>query len=223
MAAQPPSVASIIDHTLLRADATIAEIDRLCGEAGRYGFAAVCVNPWHVRRAARALKGESVAVCGVSGFPLGATTSLVKSSEAKGAVADGATEIDLMINVGALKSGRKDVVKDEISLVRKSVGGATLKVILELPLLSTVVAEEACRLAIGCGADYVKTCTGYGPRGVTAEDVVLLRKIAGPAVGVKAAGGIRTVSFAEELISVGATRLGTSSGVALAEEERARR
>lgn len=216
---QPGSVASIIDHTLLRADATETQIDELCREADQYGFAAVCVNPCLVKRAANALKGKEVAVCSVAGFPLGASTASVKAAEAQGAVADGASEIDVMINVGAVKSGRMDLVEEEVSRVRKAVGSATLKVILELPLLSVTEVEGACRAAIGSGADFVKTSTGQGPRGVTVEDIIMLRRIAGPAVGVKAAGGIRTLTLARELIAVGATRLGTSSAVSIAEEE----
>jgi deoxyribose-phosphate aldolase len=212
-------VASLIDHTLLRADATAEEVDVLCEEAVRYGFAAVCVNPWCVRRAAKALKDKGVAVCSVAGFPLGASTGWTKSTEAQGAVGDGATEIDVVINVGAFKSGIKAVVEEELSLVRRSIGGATLKVIVEIPLLSVREAEAACRIAIASGADYVKTGTGFGPRGVTAEDVMVLRRIAGPAVGVKAAGGIRSLRFARELIAVGATRLGTSRATSIAEEE----
>jgi deoxyribose-phosphate aldolase len=203
------SVTSLIDHTLLRADATSEEVDSMCEEAVRYGFAAVCVNPWCVRRAAKALKETGVAVCSVAGFPLGASTGWTKSTEAQGAVGDGATEIDVVINVGALRSGVVAVVEEELSLVRRSIGGAVLKAILELPLLSVPQAEEACRIAIASGADYVKTGTG----------VVVLRRIAGPAVGVKAAGGIRTLSFARELIAVGATRLGTSHAASIAEEE----
>lgn len=209
----------MIDHTLLRADATTTDVDRLCEEAVRYGFAAVCVHPWCVRQAAKALRDTGVAVCSVAGFPLGASTGWTKTTEAQGAVGDGASEIDVVINVGAFRSGRKGVVEEELSLVRRSIGGALLKVILELPLLSVAEAEEACRIAIACGADYVKTGTGFGPRGVTVEDVKVLRRIAGPAVGVKAAGGIKTLAFARELISVGATRLGTSSATAIADEE----
>jgi deoxyribose-phosphate aldolase len=215
----PDSVASLMDHTLLRADATAEQVDALCADAVRYGFAAVCVNPWCVRRAAGSLKEEGVAVCSVAGFPLGGSTGWTKSTEAQGAVADGATEIDVVINVGAFKSGNRTVVEEELSLVRRSIGGALLKVILELPLLSASEAEEACRIAITCGADYVKTGTGFGPRGVTVEDVTILRRVAGPAVGVKAAGGIRTLSFAKELLASGATRLGTSWAKSIADEE----
>ena len=216
---RPGALASLIDHTLLRADATSAQVDELCAQAVHYGFAAVCVGSWHVRRSAETLKGAKVAVCSVAGFPLGASTAWVKSTEAQGAVGDGATEIDLVINIGALKSGRRDVIEDELSLARRSIGKTLLKVILELPLLSVAEAEEGCRIAIACGADYVKTCTGFGARGVTVEDVTALRRIAGPAVGVKAAGGIKTLAFARRLVAAGATRLGTSSGAAIAEEE----
>jgi len=216
-----PKVAALIDHTLLKADATSHDIEKLCEQAIRYGFAAVCVNPWAVRPAVEHLAGTKIAVCSVAGFPLGGTTAWVKASEAQGAVADGATEIDVVINVGALKSGRRDLVEEELSLVRRSIGDALMKVILEMPLLPPELVAEGCRAALGCGADFVKTCTGFGPRGVTVGDVVSLRRLVGPAVGVKAAGGIRSLAFARELLAAGATRLGSSSGVAIAEEERA--
>lgn len=209
----------MIDHTLLKADATLDDIAILCEQAVKYGFAAVCINPWLVRYAAKALAGTPAAVCSVAGFPLGATTPWAKATEAQGAVAEGAGEVDLVINVGALKSGETKTVDKELSLVRRSIGDALLKVILEVPLLLEEELEEGCRIAIGCGADFIKTCTGYGPRGVSVPDVIKLRRLAGPAVGVKAAGGIKTLSFARELVAAGATRLGSSSAVAIAEEE----
>jgi deoxyribose-phosphate aldolase len=213
------SIASLIDHTLLRADATVLEVENLCREAGEYLFAAVCVNPWHVRHAARLLAGSKVGVCSVAGFPLGATTAWVKVSEAQGAVGDGASEIDVVINLGALKSGRSEVLRDELSLVRSSIGDAALKVIVELPLLDGAEAREACAIALDCGADYLKTCTGFGPRGVSLEDVVFLKSMAAGRAGVKAAGGIKSLRFARELVAAGATRIGTSSAVAIAREE----
>lgn len=216
---QSSSVVSLIDHTLLEPDATRRNIETLCDQAAKYSFAAVCVNPWLVGYAVKALSGADIPVCSVAGFPLGAATAWAKSTEAQGAVADGASEIDVMINIGALKSGEIKVVDEELSLVRRSMGDAVLKVILEVPLLLDEEVEEGCRLAIGCGADYIKTCTGFGPRGVEVSDVIKLRRMAGPAVGVKAAGGIRTLEFARELVAAGATRLGSSSGVAIAEEE----
>ena len=215
------SISSIIDHTLLRPDAVVSEVEALCREASDYRLAAVCVNPWFVPMAAEILRGTGVAVCGVSGFPLGATTPWVKASEAQGAVGEGASEIDVVINLGALKSGKSDIVEQELSLVRSSIGDAVLKVILELPLLDAVQAKEACTIALDCGADYLKTCTGFGPRGVTRDDVVLLKNIAAGRAGVKAAGGVKTLGFARELAAAGATRIGTSSGAAIAEEERA--
>jgi deoxyribose-phosphate aldolase len=204
---------------LLKPGATRADISALCEKAAGYGFAAVCVNPWLVKTAAEALAGTRTAVCSVVGFPLGAGTAWSKSTEAQGAVADGAAEVDVVINIGALKSGETKTVDEELSLVRRSIGDATLKVILEVPLLVDEELEEGCRIAIGCGADIIKTCTGYGPRGVEVSDVIKLRRIAGPAVGVKAAGGIQTLRFARELIAAGATRLGSSSGAAIAMEE----
>jgi deoxyribose-phosphate aldolase len=209
----------LIDHTLLKADATPEDIEVLCNEAVRYGFAAVCVNPWLVRHAAEALAGTRTEVCSVAGFPLGAGTAWAKSTEAQGAIADGATEVDLVINIGALKSGETQTLDEELSLVRRSIGDAIFKVILEVPLLSDVEVDEGCRIAIGCGADFLKTCTGFGPRGVEVNDVIRMRRVAGPAVGVKAAGGIKTLVFARELVAAGATRLGSSSSVAIADEE----
>jgi deoxyribose-phosphate aldolase len=213
------SLSSIIDHTLLRPDASLAEVEVLCRDATGYGFAAVCVNPWHVRLAAELLRGSDIAVCGVAGFPLGATTPWVKATEAQGAVGDGASEIDIVINLGALRSGRSEIVSKELSLVRSSIGDAVLKVILELPLLDRAEAGEGCRIALDCGANYLKTCTGFGPRGVTVDDVVFLRSMAAGRAGVKAAGGIKTLKFARELVAAGATRIGTSSAVAIAMEE----
>jgi deoxyribose-phosphate aldolase len=212
----------MIDHTLLSAGAKQVDIDELCEQAQAHGFAAVCVNPWLVPRASKALSGTKVAVCSVAGFPLGASTAWAKSTEAQGAVGDGATEIDVVINVGALRSGEFKIVDQELTLVRRSIGDALLKVILEVPLLLDEEVKEGCRIAIACGADFIKTCTGFGPRGVEVSDVIKLRRLAGPAVGVKAAGGIRTLDFARELVAAGATRLGSSSGVAIAEEARER-
>lgn len=213
------SISSIIDHTLLRPDAVISEVEALCREAIEYCLAAVCVNPWCVPIAAEILKGTQVAVCAVSGFPLGATTPWIKASEAQGAVGQGASEIDVVINLGALKSGRSEIVHRELSLVRSSIGDAVLKVILELPLLDGLRAEQACGIALDCGADYLKTCTGFGPRGVTVDDVVLLKNMASGRAGVKAAGGVKTLDFARKLAAAGATRIGTSSGAAIAKEE----
>jgi deoxyribose-phosphate aldolase len=172
-----------------------------------------------VRAAAELLSGTTVKVCSVSGFPFGATTEWVKASEAQGAVGEGASEIDMVINLGALKSGKSEILEREISLVRSSVGDAVLKVILELPLLDRARVEEACRVALDCGADYLKTCTGFGPRGVTLDDVVFLKNMAAGGAGVKAAGGIKTVRFARQLLDAGATRIGTSSAVAIVEED----
>lgn len=217
------SLSSIIDHSLLRPDASLGEVEVLCRDATDYGFAAVCINPWHVRPAAELLKGFDVAVCSVAGFPLGATTPWVKATEAQGAVGDGASEIDVVMNLGALRSGRSEIVAKELSLVRSSVGDAVLKVILELPLLDKAEAEEGCRIALDCGADYLKTCTGFGPRGVTVDDVVFLRGVAAGRTGVKAAGGIKTLKFVRDLVAAGATRIGTSSAVAIAMEELAER
>jgi deoxyribose-phosphate aldolase len=203
----------------LRPDAVISEVEALCREAIYYRLAAVCVNPWCVPIAAEMLRGSRVAVCAVSGFPLGATTPWVKASEAQGSVGQGASEIDVVINLGAFKSGRSEIVRQELSLVRSSIGDAVLKVILELPLLDGVQAEKACNIALDCGADYLKTCTGFGPRGVEPDDVVFLKNFAAGRAGVKAAGGVKTLDFARRLVAAGATRIGTSSGAAIAEDE----
>ena len=204
---------------LPRGSTSISDLSSHIEQAVERGFAAVCVNPWLVENAARVLSGTDIAVCSVAGFPLGAGTAWTKSTEAQGAIADGAAEVDLVINVGALKSGEPKTADQEISLVRRSIGDAVLKVILEVPLLDDKEIEEGCRIAIGCGADFIKTCTGFGPRGVEVSDVIKLPRLAGPAVGVKAAGGITTLGFARELVAAGATRLGSSSGVQIAEEE----
>lgn len=208
--------AATIDHTNLKPDAQIADIQVLCKEAAEYGFAAVCVNPWHVRLAAEALKNTGVAVAAVIGFPLGATTTAVKVFEAQEAVQNGAQEIDLVINVAALKSQDLHYVREEIKLVKAATKGVLLKVILELGLLD---AEEKClaaRIAAAAGADMLKTSTGFFG-GATLDDVQLLKETA-PGVGIKASGGIRNAEVALQLLAVGATRLGTSSACQIMKE-----
>ncbi|MBS3900454.1 MAG: deoxyribose-phosphate aldolase [Dethiobacter sp.] len=205
-----------IDHTLLKSDATGGEIAQLCAEAKRFSFAAVCVNPWHVANAARLLSGSGVAVAAVAGFPLGATTSTVKVFEAGEAVQNGAQEIDLVMNVAALKEGLLSLVSDEIALVRQVTAGAKLKVILETALLKNEEKRIAARLAVESGADMLKTSTGFFG-GVTEDDIRLLAEAA-PGLGIKASGGIRDAIFALRLLSVGATRLGTSSAVKIIHE-----
>ena len=214
----PDDLAGFIDHTLLRADATAADIDRLCDEARQHRFASVCVNPSWVGRAAADLAGSGVAVCSVVGFPLGAHTPAVKAAEAAGAIGDGAREIDMVIDIGALKSGDYALVERDIAGVVAACRpvGAVCKVIIEAAMLTDEEKVAASLLAGRSGAHFVKTSTGFGPGGATTHDVALMRRAVGPAIGVKAAGGIRTRQDAEALIAAGATRLGTSAGVAIA-------
>ena len=211
------SMASYIDHTLLKPEATAAEIDKLCDEARKSHFASVCINGTWVRRCAEILSGSGVAVCCVVGFPLGAMASEVKAYEARRAIEDGACEIDMVINVGALKSGDHDFVRRDIALVAEVCHklGARLKVILETALLTDPEKVKACELAQLAGADFVKTSTGFSKGGATAADVALMRKTVGPTMGVKAAGGIRDEKDAKAMIQAGATRLGASASVAI--------
>jgi deoxyribose-phosphate aldolase len=218
----PRDLARYIDHTLLRPDATAADIDRLCAEAKEYGFAAVCINPTWVRRAAETLRGTDVAVASVIGFPFGATTTDIKALEARRAIRDGATEIDMVINIGALKSGLRDEVREDIARVSDACreAGAANKVIIEAALLTDEQKVIACRLAMQAKADFVKTSTGYASGGATVFDVALMRETVGPRMGVKAAGGIRTAEDVEEMIAAGATRIGASAGVKIVTGER---
>jgi deoxyribose-phosphate aldolase len=212
---QPSALAAMIDHTLLKPDATAKQIEQLCCEARRYDFAAVCVNPIYVALASRLLGGSGVKVCAVVGFPLGATTSEVKAFEAKEAIRQGALEIDMVLNLGALKSGEKDVVLRDIEQVRAASAGKILKVIVETALLSREETIYACLAAQKAGADFVKTSTGFNGVGASVEDVKLMRETVGPRMGVKASGGIRDADVAAAMIAAGATRLGTSSSVAI--------
>jgi len=214
-ASVPQDLARYIDHTLLRPDATAAEIDRLCGEAAEYGFAAVCINPAWVKRAAENLRGSDVRVASVVGFPFGATTPEVKALEARRAIRDGAREIDMVINIGALKSGDHGLVRLDIEKVADACheAGAILKVIIEAALLTDEEKVVASHLAREARADYVKTSTGFGPGGATVHDVLLMRETVGPQMGVKAAGGIRTAEDVREMVAAGATRIGASAGV----------
>jgi deoxyribose-phosphate aldolase len=213
-------IASLIDHTLLKPEATRDQIAQLCEEAKEYGFAAVCVNPTNVELAARLLKGSPVAVCIVVGFPLGATLSEVKAYEAQQAINHGAIEVDMVINIGALKSEDYELVERDIATVARTChdNGAICKVIIEAALLTEEEKVTACQLAKKAGADYVKTSTGFGPGGATVEDVALMRRVVGPSMGIKAAGGIRTLKTATEMLEAGATRIGTSSGIQIVQE-----
>ena len=211
----PRDLAKYIDHTLLRPDATKEDIDRLCREAAEFGFAAVCVNPAWVRRAADDLRGTPVRVASVVGFPFGATTPDVKAMEARRAIRDGAREIDMVINIGALKSGDHDLAQRDIERVADACheAGAILKVIIEAALLTDEEKVVASHLAKQARADFVKTSTGFGPGGATVHDVLLMRETVGPDMGVKAAGGIRTAEDVREMVAAGATRIGASAGV----------
>ena len=211
----PGDLARYIDHTLLKPDASAAEIDRLCSEAAEHRFAAVCINPTWVRRAAENLRGTDVAVASVIGFPFGAGTSEVKALEARRAIRDGAREIDMVINIGALKSGMLDAVREDIARVSDACheSGAENKVIIEAALLTDEEKVIACQLARQAKADFVKTSTGYASGGATVFDVALMRETVGPTMGVKAAGGIRTAEDMQDMIAAGATRIGASAGV----------
>jgi deoxyribose-phosphate aldolase len=211
----PMDLAKYIDHTLLRPDATAEDIDRLCDEALQYGFASVCVNPTWVRRCAQRLRGTDVKVASVVGFPFGASTSEVKALETRRAIRDGAREIDMVINVGALKSGQIELVRDDIAKVSDACheSGALNKVIIEAAMLTDEEKVLASHLAKKAKADYVKTSTGYGPGGATVHDVLLMRETVGPKLGVKASGGIRTLEAMRDMIAAGATRIGASVGV----------
>lgn len=208
------SFATYIDHTLLKADAKNNEIVTLCEEARKYTFASVCVNPTWVKTAAAALEGSPVKVCTVIGFPLGASTSEVKTFETENAIANGANEIDMVINIGALRNGDDEVVKKEIeAIVNAAKGKAIVKVIIETSLLTDKEKRKACELSVLAGADFVKTSTGFSTGGATEEDVKLMRAVVGPEMGVKASGGVRNLEDMKKMIDAGATRIGASSGV----------
>ena len=209
--------AQLIDHTLLKPIATRADIERLCAEARRYGFCSVCVNPFWVKFAKEQLQGSPVKVCTVVGFPLGANTTAVKAFETKQAVADGADEIDMVLNIGALKSGDFATVLTDIQAVRDACTGKILKVILETSQLSDEEKVSACELAAKAGADFVKTSTGFVGGGATVQDVALLKKSVPPHMQVKASGGIRTRADFDAMVTAGATRIGTSSGSRIVE------
>ena len=212
----PAELARMIDHTVLKPEATGSDIEKLCNEAKEYHFASVCVNPTHVKLAAKLLKNSDVKVCTVIGFPLGANTPMTKAMEVRDAIANGATEVDMVINVGALKSGDYNLVTQDIEAVVKAAAGSALtKVIIETCLLTNDEKVKACLLAKSAGADFVKTSTGFNKGGATVEDIALMRKTVGMEMGVKASGGVRDRQTAEQMVKAGATRLGTSNGVAI--------
>ncbi len=212
-------IASYIDHTLLKADATMDDITRIAGEAASYGFASVCVNPCWVPLCRKLLEGTGVKVCTVVGFPLGASSSTAKAAETAAAVEDGADEIDMVVNIGYLRSGMDDEVLGDIKAVREACLGKVLKVIIEACLLTDEEKIRACRLAEEAGADFVKTSTGFSSGGATVADVALMRKAVGGRLKVKAAGGIRTLADARAMIGAGASRIGASAGIAIVREE----
>ena len=212
-------IAALIDHTLLKPQATAADIRRLCHEARRYEFATVCVNPYWVSLAAAELAGSTVQVAAVAGFPLGANTPAIKVAETDGAIADGAREIDMVLNIGELCAGNLDAVRADIAAVITAAHAhaARVKVILETALLTDDQKIAACELSKQAGADFVKTSTGFSTHGATVHDVTLMRRAVGPDIGVKASGGIRTLEDLEAMRAAGATRIGTSSGVQIVE------
>jgi len=214
-------LAAAIDHTLLKPTATEEQIRVLCAEALEYNFASVCVQPCWVALCAKLLEDSPVKVCTVIGFPLGVTLSGVKACEAMHCLALGATELDMVINLGALKSRQLELVKADIAEVVDVAHprGALVKVIIETGYLSEEEKITACNLAKAAGADFVKTSTGFGPGGATVEDVTLMRTVVGPEVGVKASGGVKTAAEARAMLAAGATRIGTSAGVRIASEE----
>lgn len=212
--------ASLIDHTLLKPEASEADIRKLCDEAAQFGFASVCVNPAWVKRASEFLRGTGVPVCTVIGFPLGATLPDVKAFEARRAIFDGAREVDMVINIGALKSGDDCAVEDDIRAVAQAAheNGVLLKVIIETALLTDEEKVRACLASKNAGADFVKTSTGFAKGGATVEDVSLMRRTVGSALGVKASGGVKGIDDARAMFEAGATRIGASVGVKIAQE-----
>jgi deoxyribose-phosphate aldolase len=218
--AEVRALARLMDHTLLRPQATRAQIEQLAEEARQWCFGTICVNPAWVPLAAEKLRGSGVKVAAVVGFPLGATLTSVKRAEAQSVILAGAEEVDMVMNVGAMRSGDREAVENDIRGVAEVCheGGAILKVILENAYLSQQEKVEACRIVQKAGADYVKTSTGFGPSGATVEDVRLMRQTVGPEMGVKAAGGIRNLADAVAMLDAGATRLGTSASIAILEE-----
>ena len=209
------ALAAMIDHTLLKPDATAAEVARFCAEARQWNFRSVCVNSDRVREVAAALAGSPVRTCSVVGFPLGAMPPAIKADETRGAVSDGATEIDMVLAIGRLKDGELAAVARDIAAVRAASAGVVLKLIIETCLLSDEEKRTACRLGVAEGVDFVKTSTGFSTGGATTADVALMRATVGPALGVKASGGVRTRAAAFAMIAAGATRIGTSNGLAL--------
>lgn len=215
------NLAQFIDHTLLKPEAGEDDIQNVCSEAAEYGFKSVCVNPVWVKTVKTALRGSGVLTCSVVGFPLGATPTDVKVFEARGAVLDGADEVDMVINIASARAGDKGALVEDITAVAEAVhaGGAILKVIIETALLTDDQKVLACQASVEAGADFVKTSTGFNGGGATAEDVALMRRTVGPDLGVKASGGVRSREDAQAMIAAGATRIGASSGIAIVKGE----
>ncbi len=214
-------IAKMIDHTILKPEATRAEIEKICAEAKSYKFASVCVNPTWVQTSYELLNGTEVKVCTVIGFPLGATTTETKAFETSNAIENGATEVDMVINIGALKDQKDEFVEQDIrSVVNAAKGKALVKVIIETSLLSEEEKIRACQLAVSAGADFVKTSTGFSTGGATIEDIRLMRETVGPTIGVKASGGVRDSVATHAVIAAGANRIGTSSGIAIVKGEK---
>lgn len=217
------NIARYIDHTLLKVDSTEKDIIQLCDEAKQYQFATVCVNPYWVKTAAKELKDSRVGVATVVGFPLGVTTTFTKIAETRDAIASGASEVDMVINIGALKSKDEITVYQDIKqVVQVANRQAVVKVIIETGLLTYEEKKRACMIAKEAGADFVKTSTGFGPGGATVEDVQLMREAVGSQIGVKASGGIRDFASAKAMIEAGATRIGASAGVTIVQGEKGR-
>lgn len=214
----PEKVAKMIDHTNLKPDATLKDIEKLCKEAKKYNFASVCVNPSNVRFAAELLKSEDINVCTVTGFPLGANTSKIKFFETKDAIESGASEIDMVMNIGTFKSGFDDNVKEDINGVIVAANGNIVKVIIETALLTDDEIVRACEIVKESGADFVKTSTGINYSGAKVKDIELIKKTVGSSLKIKASGGIRDLKTALSMIDAGASRIGTSSGIKIMEE-----
>lgn len=211
-------IAKYIDHTILKPNATSEQVKKICDEAKEYGFASVCVNPTHVSFVASELQGSDVKTCVVVGFPLGANTTCIKVAETKSVIEDGADEVDMVVNVGAIKDGNWELVESDIKgVVDEAKGKALVKVIIETCLLIDDEKKKVCTIAKKVGADFVKTSTGFSTGGATAEDIALMRKTVGPELGVKASGGVRDFETAKAMIDAGATRIGASAGIAIVE------
>jgi deoxyribose-phosphate aldolase len=212
------NIAKYIDHTILKPNATTEQVKKICDEAKEYGFASVCVNPTHVSFVANELKGSDVKTCVVVGFPLGANTTCIKVAETESVIKDGAEEVDMVVNIGAIKDGNWELVESDIKgVVDVSKGKALVKVIIETCLLTDSEKEKVCTIAKKVGADFVKTSTGFSTGGATAEDIALMRKTVGPEMGVKASGGVRDFETSKAMIDAGATRIGASAGIAIVE------